>query len=111
MTDRRDCSFWRKLNQEKISEDWNINILWKLAELTRIKRSLVWIEEIPWKLTEPELLNKTLLSWLWTKEIIKTKFYLLKSLINMKFTFSERSNILSGANVEKTFLTSKNYVF
>ena len=42
------------------------------------------IDEIPGTLTEPELLNKTLLPWLQTKEIIKTKFYLLKLLINMK---------------------------
>ena len=53
------------------------------------------IDEIPGTLTEPELLNKTLLPWLQTKEIIKTKFYLLKLLINMKVTFSESLNILS----------------
>ena len=53
------------------------------------------VEEIPGTLTEPELLNKTLLPWLQTKEIIKTKFYLLKLLINMKVTFSESLNILS----------------
>ena len=53
------------------------------------------IDEIPGTLTEPELLNKTLLLWLQTKEIIKTKFYLLKLLINMKVTFSESLNILS----------------
>ena len=53
------------------------------------------IDEIPGTLTEPELLNKTLLPWVQTKEIIKTKFYLLKLLINMKVTFSESLNILS----------------
>ena len=53
------------------------------------------VDEIPGTLTEPELLNKTLLPWLQTKEIIKTKFYLLKLLINMKVTFSESLNILS----------------
>ena len=53
------------------------------------------VGEIPGTLTEPELLNKTLLPWLQTKEIIKTKFYLLKLLINMKVTFSESLNILS----------------
>ena len=29
----------------------------------------------------------------------------------MKVTFSESLNILSGANIEKTFLTCKNHVF
>ena len=53
------------------------------------------VDEIPGTLTEPELLNKTLLPWLQTKEIIKTKFYLLKLLIDMKVTFSESLNILS----------------
>ena len=53
------------------------------------------VDEIPGTLTEPELLNKTLLPWLQTKEIIKTKFYLLKLLINTKVTFSESLNILS----------------
>ena len=53
------------------------------------------VDEIPGTLTEPELLNKTLLPWLQTKEIIKTKFYLLKLLINIKVTFSESLNILS----------------
>ena len=53
------------------------------------------VDEIPGTLTEPELLNKTLLPWVQTKEIIKTKFYLLKLLINMKVTFSESLNILS----------------
>ena len=53
------------------------------------------VDEIPGTLTEPGLLNKTLLPWLQTKEIIKTKFYLLKLLINMKVTFSESLNILS----------------
>ena len=94
MADRSDCCFGPNFSQEKISEDWIIKILWKLAELIRIKR-LIWIEEIPWKLTEPDLLNKTLLPWLQTKELIKTKFYLLKSLINMKVTLSESLNILS----------------
>ena len=95
MLDRSDCCFGPNFSQEKISEDWTIKILWKLAEMIRIKRSLIWVEEIPRKLTEPELLNKTLLPWLQTKELIKTKFYLLKSLINMKVTLSESLNILS----------------
>ena len=95
MLDRSDCCFGPNFSKEKISEDWTIKILWKLAEMIRIKRSLIWVEEIPRKLTEPELLNKTLLPWLQTKELIKTKFYLLKSLINMKVTLSESLNILS----------------
>ena len=98
MTNRSDCCFGPNFSQEKISEDWTINILWKLAELTRIKWSLIWVEEIPLKFNEPELLNKTLLPWLQTKELIKTKFYLLKSLINMKVTFKHLPlslNILS----------------
>ena len=95
MVDRGDCCFGPNFSQEKISEDRTIKILWKLAEMIRIKRSLIWVEEIPRKLTEPELLNKTLLPWLQTKELIKTKFYLLKSLINMKVTLSESLNILS----------------
>ena len=65
------------------------------------------MDKIPCKLTERELLNKALLRWLRTKEIIKTKFYLFKILIDMKLTFSEILNILSWTNVEKTFLTSK----
>ena len=111
MADRSDCCFGPKFSQEEISDDWTIKILWKLAELIRIKRSLIWAEEIPWKLTETELLNNTLLPWLRTKEIIKTKFYLIKSLINMKVTISASLNILPWANVEKTFHTCKNHDF
>ena len=69
------------------------------------------MDKIPCKLTERELLNKALLRWLRTKEIIKTKFYLFKILIDMKLTFSEILNILSWTNVEKTFLTSKYHAF
>ena len=111
MADCSNCCFGPEFSQEKISEDWTIKILWKLAELKRIKRSLIWVEEIPWKITEPELFNKTLLPWLQRKEIIKTKFYLFKPLMDMKVTFSESLNILSWANVEKTFLNCKNHVF
>ena len=57
MADRSGCCFRLKFSQERISEDWTIKISVKLAELTRIKRSLIWVEEIPWKLTETELLN------------------------------------------------------
>ena len=67
----------------------------KTGRTDKNQESIDLIDEIPGTLTEPELLNKTLLPWLQTKEIIKTKFYLLKLLINMKVTFSESLNILS----------------
>ena len=108
MVGRSNCCFGSKFCQEKISEDWTIKIL---IELTRIKISLIWMDKIPCKLTERELLNNALLPWLRTKEIIKTKFYLFKLLIDMKLTFSEILNILSWTNVEKTFLTCKYHTF
>ena len=34
----------------------------EIERISEIKESLIWVEEISWKLTEPELLDKILLT-------------------------------------------------
>ena len=46
----------------------------KIDRILEIKWSLVGVEWIYWKFTEPELLDKTLLPWLQAKKIFQTTF-------------------------------------
>ena len=40
----------------------------KIGRISEIKASLIWVEEISWKFTEPELLDEILFPWLHTEK-------------------------------------------
>ena len=74
MTDQSNCCFRPKFSQEKDLWGLKYHNFMKIGRILEIKWSLVGVEEIYWKFTEPELLDKTLLPWLQTEKIFQTTF-------------------------------------